>query len=97
MPYQVSDVLERLRDGTFQVRLENPGIDEIDDHIDKASNRLSVALIVAGGLVGSAIIGVFADEGPHVMGLHLLSVLGFLISGAFGLWLVWGVMRHGRL
>jgi ubiquinone biosynthesis protein len=97
LPYQVSDVLERLRDGTFQVRLENPGIDEIDDHIDKASNRLSVALIVAGGLVGSAIIGVFADDGPHVMGLHLLSVLGFLISGAFGLWLVWGVMRHGRL
>jgi ubiquinone biosynthesis protein len=97
LPYQVSDVLERLRDGTFQVRLENPGIDEIDDHIDKASNRLSVALIVAGGLVGSAIIGVFADEGPHVMGLHLLSVLGFLISGTFGLWLVWGVMRHGRL
>jgi ubiquinone biosynthesis protein len=97
MPYQVSDVLERLREGTFQVHIENPGIDQIDDHIDQASNRMAVALVVAGGLVGSAIIGVFAQEGPHVMGLHLLSVLGFLISGAFGLWLVWGVMRHGRL
>ena len=97
LPYQVSDVLEQLREGTFQVRIENPGIDEIDDHIDKASNRLSVALVVVGGLLGSAIIGVFADDGPHVLGLHLLSVLGFVISGAFGLWLVWGVMRHGRL
>jgi ubiquinone biosynthesis protein len=97
LPYQVSDVLDRLRDGTFQVRIENPGIDQIDDHIDKASNRMAVALVVAGGLLGSAIIGVFADEGPHVMGLHLLSVLGFMLSGAFGLWLVWGVMRHGRL
>jgi len=97
MPYQVSDVLERLREGTFQVKIENPGIDQIDDHIDKASNRMSVALIVAGGLLGSAIIGVFADEGPHVLGLHLLSVVGFILSGAFGLWLVWGVMRHGRL
>ena len=36
LPYQVSDVLEQLRTGTFQVRIENPGIDEIDDHIDKA-------------------------------------------------------------
>jgi ubiquinone biosynthesis protein len=97
VPYQVSDVLERLRDGTFQVRIENPGIDQIDDHIDQASNRMAVALIVAGGLLGSAIIGVFAEEGPHVLGLHLLSVVGFLLSGAFGLWLVWGVMRHGRL
>jgi ubiquinone biosynthesis protein len=97
MPYQVSDILERLRDGTFQVHIENPGIDEIDDHIDKASNRIAVALVILGGLLGSAVIGVFAEDGPHVLGLHLLSVLGFVISGAFGLWLIWGVIRHGRL
>jgi ubiquinone biosynthesis protein len=97
LPYQVSDVLERLRDGTFQVRVENPGIDQLDEHIDQASNRLSVALVVAGGLVGSSIVGVFADEGPQVMGLHLLSFLGFVLSGVFGVWLVWGVLRHNRL
>jgi ubiquinone biosynthesis protein len=97
VPYQLHDILERLRDGTFQVKIENPGIDQIDDHIDKASNRLSVALVVVGGLLGSAILGVFADKGPHVLGIHLLSVIGFVISGAFGLWLVWGIYRHGRL
>src|SRR5918992_127367 len=80
LPYQAHDVLERMRDGTFQVRLENPGIDEIDSHMDQASNRLSVALIVAGGLVGSSIIGVPGDEGPHVTGLHLLSFVGFVAS-----------------
>ena len=97
VPYQMHDILERLRDGTFQVKIENPGIDEIDDHIDKASNRLSVAFVVVGGLLGSAILGVFANEGPHVLGIHLLSVIGFVISGVFGLWLVWGIYRHGRL
>jgi ubiquinone biosynthesis protein len=97
LPYQVADVLDRMRDGSFQIGIVNPGIDEIDDHLDQASNRLSVALVVAGGLVGSAIIGVFAGEGPHVAGLHLLSFLGFVLSGAFGLWLVWGIARHGRL
>jgi ubiquinone biosynthesis protein len=97
LPYQAHDVLERMRDGTFQIRLENPGLDELDEHIDRASNRLSVALIVLGGLVGSSIVGVFAQDGPQVMGLHLLSFLGFVLSGAFGLWLIWGVMRHGRL
>jgi ubiquinone biosynthesis protein len=97
LPYQAHDVLERMRDGTFQIRLENPGLDELDDHIDRASNRLSVALIVLGGLVGSSIVGVFAEDGPQVIGLHLLSFVGFVLSGAFGLWLIWGVMRHGRL
>ena len=97
LPYQTYDVLERMRDGTFQIRLENPGIDKLDEHIDQASNRLSVALVVLGGLVGSSIVGVFAEEGPQIMGLHLLSFVGFVLSGAFGLWLLWGVVRHGRL
>jgi ubiquinone biosynthesis protein len=97
LPYQVSDVLERMRDGTIQMRLENPGLDQLDEHIDQASNRLSVALVVLGGLVGSSIVGVFAEEGPQIMGLHLLSFVGFVLSGAFGLWLMWGVLRHGRL
>jgi ubiquinone biosynthesis protein len=97
LPYQVSDVLERLRDGTFQVHIENPGIDEIDDHIDKATNRIAVALVILGGLLGSAMIGVFAEEGPHALGVNLLALLGFVISGAFGIWLVWGILRHGRL
>jgi ubiquinone biosynthesis protein len=96
-PYQAHDVLERMRDGTFQIKFDNPGLDELDDHIDKASNRLSVALVVLGGLVGSSIIGVFAKSGPHVMGLHVLSVAGFMLSGTFGLWLIWGIARHGRL
>ena len=97
LPYQAHDILERLRDGTFQVRIENPGIDQLDEHIDQASNRLSVALVVGAGLLGSAMVGVFADEGPRVVGLHLLSVIGFVVSGIFGVWLIWGIMRHSRL
>jgi len=97
MPYQVGDILERLRDGTFQVHIENPGIDEIDDHIDKATNRIAVSLVILGGLMGSAIIGVFATGGPHALGIHLLALVGFLIAGVFGIWLVWGILRHGRL
>ncbi|HET6624588.1 MAG TPA: AarF/ABC1/UbiB kinase family protein [Gaiellaceae bacterium] len=97
VPYQVSDVLERLRDGTFQVHIENPGIDQIDDHIDKATNRIAVALVILGGLLGSAIIGVFAEGGPHAIGIHLLALAGFILSGVFGTWLVWGILRHGRL
>ena len=97
MPYQVSDVLEQLRAGTFQVHIENPGIDEIDDHIDKATNRIAVAVVILGGLMGSAIIGVFAEGGPHAIGIHLLALVGFLLAGVFGVWLVWGILRHGRL
>src|SRR5919106_6182369 len=90
LPYQTHDVLERMRDGSFQVRFDNPGLDNLDEHLDQASNRLSVALIVLGGLVGSSIVGTFAEEGPQIMGLHVLSFFGFVLSAVFGLWLMWG-------
>jgi ubiquinone biosynthesis protein len=97
IPYQAHDILERLRDGTFQVQIENPGIDRIDEHIDQAFNRVAVAVVVASGLLGSAMVGVFAKDGPHALGLHLLALVGFVVSGVFGFWLVWGILRHHRL
>jgi ubiquinone biosynthesis protein len=79
------------------VHIENPGIDEIDDHIDKATNRIAVALVILGGFMGSAIVGVFAAGGPHALGIHVLALVGFVLSGVFGTWLVWGILRHGKL
>ncbi len=97
MPRQVHDVLNELRDGEMSVRISNPGIDDLAHHMDVAVNRIAVALVILGGLVGSSLIGVLAEDGPQLLGLHLLSVVGFVMSGAFGVWLLWGVLRSGRL
>jgi len=97
LPYQIHDLLEEFRDGTFEVKLKNPGVDDLARHVDRGANRLSVSLVVVGGLIGSSLIGIFANSGPHVLGLHLLSVVGFFLSGALGFWLLWGIIRSGRL
>jgi ubiquinone biosynthesis protein len=60
-------------------------------------NRLVIALIVTGGLIGSSLIGIFAKSGPHVFGLHFVSAFGFLLSAILGVWLLWSVVRSGRL
>ena len=96
-PYQVHDVLEELRDGTIEVGFVHKGLEDFVHRLAVAMNRLVIALVVAGGLIGSSLIGIFADEGPQLLGLHVLSVLGFLLSGLLGVWLLWGVIRSGRL
>jgi hypothetical protein len=50
-----------------------------------------------GGLIGSSLIGAFTTAGPQLLGLNLVSLLGFALSGIFGVWLLWGVVRSGRL
>jgi ubiquinone biosynthesis protein len=96
-PYQIHDILEEVRDGQIEVGFVHKGLDEFMVRIDVAFNRLVVALIVASGLIGSSLLGIFAETGPKIWGLHFLSVLGFALSGLLGAWLLWGVMRSGRL
>ena len=97
VPYQVRDVLNELRDGEIKVNIANPGIDDIAHHIDIAVNRIAVALIVLGGLLGSSIVGALANEGPQIWGIHFLAAIGFVLAGVFGVWLIWGIIRSGRL
>ena len=97
IPQQLSDVLHELSDGEMVVRISNPGIDDLAHHLDASVNRIAVALVVLGGLIGSSLIGVLATDGPQILGLHLLSGLGFMLSGAFGVWLLWGIVRSGSL
>ena len=97
LPYQVHDVLQEIRDGQIEVGFVHKGLDEFMHKLDVVFNRLVVALVVAGGLLGSSLIGIFATEGPQIFGVHFLSVIGFLLSGVLGAWLLVGVLRSGRI
>jgi ubiquinone biosynthesis protein len=97
LPYQVHDVLQEMRDGQIEVGFVHKGLDEFMHKLDVAFNRLVVALVVAGGLLGSSMIGLLATDGPTIWGIHFLSVIGFTISLVLGIWLLFGVVRSGRL
>ena len=97
MPYQLYDFLEQIRDGQIEVGFVHKGLDDFMHKVDVAFNRLVIALIVVGGLIGSSLIGIFAKHGPFVFGVNFLSFIGFLLSGALGIWLLLGVIRSGRL
>jgi ubiquinone biosynthesis protein len=96
-PYQWYDVLEEIRDGQLEVGFVHKGLDDFLESIQRVFNRLVIALIVTGGLIGSSMIGIFATKGPQLLGINAISVVGFALSTVLGLWLLWGVVRSGRL
>jgi ubiquinone biosynthesis protein len=96
-PQQIHEILDELRDGQIEVGFVHKGLDEFLADMQKVFNRLVVALIVTGGLIGSSLIGIFAKAGPQLLGINLISVLGFALSAVLGIWLLWGVVRSGRL
>jgi ubiquinone biosynthesis protein len=96
-PLQVHDFLEEIRDGQIEVGFVHKGLDEFLDNMHQVFNRLVIAMIVTGGLIGSSLIGIFAKRGPQLLGINAVSVAGFALSGLLGVWLLWGVVRSGRL
>jgi len=96
-PYQWHDLMEQVRDGQIEVGFVHKGLDDFLESMQRVFNRLVVALIVAGGLIGSSMIGIFATRGPQLLGVNALSVIGFVLSTILGVWLLWGVVRSGRL
>jgi ubiquinone biosynthesis protein len=97
LPYQVHETLEQVRDGQIEVGFVHKGLDEFMSKLDVLFNRLVIALVVTGGLIGSSLIGIFAKGGPHLLGLHVVSVIGFVLSAILGAWLLWSVVKSGRL
>jgi len=97
LPHQVHETLEQVRRGQIELGFVHKGLDEFMHKLDVLANRLVIALVVSGGLMGSSLIGIFATGGPHLLGVNAISVVGFILSGVLGLWLLWGVIRSGRL
>jgi ubiquinone biosynthesis protein len=96
-PFQWHDLMEQVRDGQIEVGFVHKGLDEFLESIQRVFNRLVIALIVTGGLIGSSLIGIFANAGPQVLGINVISIVGFSLSAVLGIWLMWGVIRGGRL
>ena len=96
-PYQWHDFMEQVRDGQIEVGFVHKGLDDFLEQMQRVFNRLVIALIVTGGLIGSSLIGIFAKAGPHLLGVNVISIIGFALSAVLGVWLLYGVIRSGRL
>jgi len=97
LPYQIHDTLEMVREGQIEVGFVHKGLDDFMHKLDAITNRLVIALVVTGGLIGSSLIGILSTGGPQLFGINAISVIGFIFSGILGCWLLWGVIRSGRL
>jgi ubiquinone biosynthesis protein len=97
LPQLAHGVLTQTREGRLEIGFVHKGLEDAIHQVSVAFNRLVIALIVAGGLIGSSLIGIFAHTGPKLLGVNVISVGGFMLAGVLGLWLLWGVIRSGRL
>jgi ubiquinone biosynthesis protein len=95
LPHDLARLLRNARRGRLQVSIELVHLKRIGDQIDRAANRLSMALVIAALVVGSSIV-MNVQGGPTVMGLPLFGFLGFVSAVLGGVWLLWSIWRSAK-
>jgi ubiquinone biosynthesis protein len=88
-------VLQEVRDGQVEVGFRHEGLDAMIRRMDLVFNRIGIAIVSVGGAVTSAILAFVADDVTSFFGI--LSAIGLVLSSLLSIWLVWGVLRSGRL
>ncbi|MCC6544560.1 MAG: AarF/ABC1/UbiB kinase family protein [Nitrospirae bacterium] len=96
LPRELHHIFKRIREGRIEIEVRHEKLEGLEQHIDKASNRLSFSLIIASIIIGSSII-MQTQIGPLFLGFPLLGAVGYIVAGLLGLWLVWAIIRSGRL
>jgi ubiquinone biosynthesis protein len=95
LPYQVHDTLEQVRDGQIEVGFRHEGLEQLIHRMDLVFNRIGIAVVAVGGAITSAVLASVANGVGSFFGI--LAVIGLTLSGLLSVWLVWGVIRSGRL
>ena len=96
LPEEARSILKQLRQGKMKLAFEHRGLLTMERSLDRISNRVSFAIVLAAQLIGSALI-VLADIPPRWYGIPVIGLVGFLVAGIMGFWLLISIIRHGKM
>jgi ubiquinone biosynthesis protein len=95
-PAEIREVVKKLILGKLRMEFEHKGLEPALKKSDQVSNRMSFAVVLASLIVGSSII-VLSKIPPLFQGIPIIGILGFLGAGVMGFWLLFSILRHGRM
>ena len=79
LPSDLKRLLEKIQNNELKHRHELVGF----ENFQKITERLVLGLVVSSLIIGSSIL-VLANMPPHINGISVLGILGFVISGILG-------------
>ncbi|MFZ7113103.1 MAG: ABC1 kinase family protein [Desulfatiglandales bacterium] len=95
MPRRMLEVLDKADRGELTLGFRHENLGGLRNTLDNITNRLTFGIIIAAMIIGSSMI-ITTGIGPLLFGFPALGVIGYIISGLLGLWLVFNIIRRRR-
>lgn len=96
LPEEMHSIMQQLRNGRMKLEFEHRGLKSLGVALDRVSNRIAFAIVLASLIIGSSLI-VLSDIPPRWHGIPIIGLVGFLVAGVMGFWLLLSIIRHGRM
>ncbi len=96
IPQAVAKLLHRARAGGLGVRLQHQGLEDLEKHIDRSSNRMALSLVTLGLWIAASLL-MQHSIGPRIWDMPFLALVGYALALWFTLRLVRAISRSGRL
>ncbi|KAB8029973.1 ABC1 kinase family protein [Fluviispira multicolorata] len=95
LPITLRVLAKKLQSGSLAFQFKSEDIIYLTREIDRASNRLSLAILIGSIVLGSS-IATYGKQGRLYDSLATFGLVGFGIAVVLGLWLILGIIRSGR-
>jgi ubiquinone biosynthesis protein len=96
VPLDIRRVLAQIKGGKSKITFNHEGLEPATNTFERATNRLSFALVVAALIIGSSLI-IRANVPPLWGNVSVVGIVGYLLAGLMGFWLLISILRHGKM
>ncbi|NMX21093.1 ABC transporter [ANME-1 cluster archaeon GoMg4] len=96
LPAEAREILTLIKQGEATIKFEHKGLDPMLKTFDQTNNRLVFAIVLASLVIGSALI-VLSGVPPRWHEIPVIGIVGFLGAGILGFWLLFSILRHGKM
>jgi ubiquinone biosynthesis protein len=89
LPSDLNEIIYKVKEGRFKTMIELKGFDPLTEQIDQASNRVSIAIVVASLIIGASIISQWQN-------VRWIGTIVFFLAGIFGFLLIFRLFRRNK-
>ena len=95
IPEHMQRILQRIEEEDLQINFHHTGTENLEETFNSSMNRLTVGIIIGSLLIGSSLI-ITTGVGPLLWGFPTIGIVGFLVSGLLGMYIVVSSLRNHR-
>ena len=95
LPGGIFRIVRRIENDDLTIKFQHQGLDDVDDALKTAANRITLGVIIGSLIVGSSLI-IHTNVPPYLFGYPALGMVGYMLSALIGFYVIFDIFRHGR-